>query len=80
MFSAKYYNKPLILLFLEEVDAKYFPKTIKTHFQTMTRVKVVINEEGLPVFKPRIEIIANSIVSLMSEHWSIESSKIRETI
>ena len=68
LHSAKHYNKPLILLFLEEVDAKYLPKSIKTHFQTMARVKVVINEDGLLVFKPRIEILANSIVSLMSEH------------
>lgn len=62
--AAHHANKPIILLFLEEVDTKRLPKFIQTHFKFITRAKFFISETGAPIFTPDVDTLCRAIIML----------------
>lgn len=66
ILTAYHGSKPIILLFLENVDMKQLPKVVQKHFNTITRAKVNVDSvENKMEFTPDVDIICDAIVRLM---------------
>ncbi|XP_052807095.1 toll-like receptor 13 [Mya arenaria] len=64
VLTAIHENRPVILIFLEEVEPSLMPKVMRKHFLATTRV-TWCNQDEMP--KPDVETICRGIVQLMAK-------------